>query len=61
MAITHQTRNQATDPVDPAPNRQHQRGAWGLSLAIHLGALVLIGLIWQSLPTPVPPETVRSG
>jgi len=61
MAITHQPRNQAPDSVEPAPNRQRQRGAWGLSLAIHLGALVLIGLIWQSLPTPVPPETVRSG
>jgi hypothetical protein len=61
MAITQQTRNQATDSVELAPNRQRQRGAWSLSLAIHLGALILIGLIWQSMPTPVPPETVRSG
>ena len=54
-------RNSQPRTTQPAPQRQHQRGAWGLSLVIHLAALLLAGLIWQSLPQPGPSKTIRTG
>jgi len=50
-----------TDSRELANNQQQRRGAWGLSVIIHIVALVGLGWIYSSLPTPAPSASVRTG
>jgi hypothetical protein len=50
-----------TDSHQPDNSHQQHRGAWGLSVIIHALALVGLGWIYSSLPTPAPPASVRTG
>jgi len=51
----------STDPGKPDNSQQQRRGAWGLSVIIHLLALVGLGWIYSTLPTPAPSAAVRTG
>ena len=62
MALTRQPL--MTPPADSrelSNSRQQRRGAWGLSVIIHIVALVGLGWIYSSLPTPAPSASVRTG
>ena len=49
------------DSQELSTTRQHRRGAWSLSLAIHVATLTVIGWLWATRPEAGPPTSVRSG
>jgi len=62
MVLTDQpSMTPPTDSHELDNSRQQRRGAWGLSVIIHALALVGLGWIYSSLPTPAPSASVRTG